>query len=67
MSFLRHGDLSSGGDLNADRERTSLLIRPRPLTVSMSRSRLFLGRLHSCIACFRFTSRFHLHSERLEL
>jgi hypothetical protein len=34
--------------------------RSRPLTVSMSRSWLFLGGLHSCRACLRFTSRHHL-------
>ena len=53
------GDLSSGGVLKIGRERSSQLLRPRPLTVSMSRSQLFLGRLHSCIACLRFASRLH--------
>jgi hypothetical protein len=60
------GDLSSGGKVDSDGERSRPL-RPRLLTVSMSRSRLFLGGLHSCIARFRFTSRFHHHSNRLEL
>src|SRR5664279_3035485 len=38
------GDLSSGGVLKIGRERSS---------------QLFLGRLHSCIACLRFASRLH--------
>src|ERR1039458_10853604 len=38
------GDLSSGGVLKTSRERSS---------------QLFLGRLHSCIACLRFASRLH--------
>jgi hypothetical protein len=33
---------------------------PRPLTVSMSRSQLFLSRLHSCIACLRLLAGFIL-------
>jgi hypothetical protein len=33
----------------------------------MSRSRLFLGGLHSCIARFRFASRIHLRACRLQL
>jgi hypothetical protein len=33
----------------------------------MSSSRLFLGGVLSSIARFRFTSRFHLHANRLEL
>jgi hypothetical protein len=43
------------------------MLHSRPLTVSMSRSQLFLGRLLSSRARFRFTSRFHLHSDRLQL
>jgi hypothetical protein len=35
------------------------MLRPDLLTVSMSCDWLFLGGLHSCIARFRFTSRFH--------
>jgi hypothetical protein len=60
------GDLSSGGRVDSDGERSKQL-HPRPLTVSMSRSRLFLGGLHSCIARFCFTSRFHHHASRLEM
>jgi hypothetical protein len=59
------GDLSSGG-IN-DRKRNSGLLRSRPLTVSMSRNWLFLGRLLSSRACLRFTSLSHLHADRLKL
>jgi len=33
----------------------------------MSRNRLFLGGLHSCIARFRFAGRIHLRAFRLQL
>jgi hypothetical protein len=59
------GDLSSGGIY--DREQGSIVPRSQPLAVSMSRSWLFLGGLHSCRACFCFTSRIHLHAIRLEM
>jgi hypothetical protein len=48
-------------------ERRAPLLRPSPLAVSMSRSRLFLGGLHSCIARFRFAGRIHLRACRLRL
>jgi hypothetical protein len=51
----------------AGRRRSRLPLRPHPLTVSMSRSRLFLGGLVSTRARLRFTSRFHLHANRLQL
>lgn len=44
-----------------------MVLRPQPLTVSMSRSWLFLGELLSSRARFCFTSRIHLHAIRLEL
>jgi hypothetical protein len=59
------GDLSSGGIY--DRKRSSGLLRHRHLTVSTSRNWLFLGRLVSTRACLRFTSRSHLHANRLKL
>jgi hypothetical protein len=53
MSFLRHQrSIVRWGHLH--RGRNVSLLRPRLLTVSMSRSRLFLGGLHSCIARLRF-------------
>jgi hypothetical protein len=60
-------DLSSGGVVKPDRERIKLLLRSRPLTVSMSRSRLFLGGLLSSRARLRFTSRIHFQLHRLEM
>jgi hypothetical protein len=55
MSFLRHQrSIVRWGHLH--RGRSVSLLRPRLLTVSMSRSRLFLDGLHSCIARLRFTS-----------
>lgn len=44
-----------------------VLLRSQPLTVSMSRNWLFLGELLSSRARFRFTSRIHLHANRLEM
>ena len=61
MSFLRHGQsiVWSGSQ---DRERSSVVLRPDLLTVSMSCDWLFLGGLLSSRARFRFTSRFHHRS-----
>ena len=61
MSFLRHQRSIVRWE-HLHRGRSVTLLRPRLLTVSMSRSRLFLSGLHSCIARLRFTSRFHLRS-----
>ena len=60
-------DLSSGGRVKPGRERIRPLFRSRPLTVSMSRSQLFLSGLLSSRARLRFTSRSHLHPNRLEM
>jgi hypothetical protein len=63
MSFLRHLRSIVRWGLYSGRKRS--VHRFRPLTVSMSRSQLFLGRLLSSRACLRFVSRSHVHANRL--
>jgi hypothetical protein len=55
------GDLSSGERLQTQRERNLSGLRPRMLTVSMSRNRLFLGRLLSSRARLCFTGQIDFH------
>jgi len=61
VSFPRHERSIVRWEVKPGRERSRLL-RSRPLTVSMSRSWLFLGGLLSSRACLRFTSRFIFNS-----
>jgi len=61
MSFQGMSDLSSGVDSRWGSEADHLL-RSRAHTVSMSRSRLFLGGSVSTGARLRFTGRPYVHS-----
>lgn len=67
MSFQGMGDLSSDGVLILRSEAKRCSTPPLSLIGMMSRSRLFLSGSVSTGARLRFSGRFHLHANRLEL